>query len=169
MAGGTDFINTGSNFIENLDIQLGAVEIKDGVTDNRAHVDAAGNQWVYVANAAGDNVINTFAEVAAVPVSTPTTVVTYTVPASRAFKILGAAGSGDADGIFTFYINSNKISKDRTSFQKRGVFFDFVESGLNAAAGDVIKIEVENKEVAPPHSGSAFDYWGNIFGKLYTP
>jgi hypothetical protein len=40
MAGGGGLVNSGSNFVENLDLEIGAVEIKDGVTDNRAGVNA---------------------------------------------------------------------------------------------------------------------------------
>jgi len=167
MAGGTGLLNSGSNFVENMDLEIGAVEIKDGTTDQRATVDSNGNLHVYVANAAAYQLVNTFNQpVAAIPVSTPTTVVTYTVPAGKTFNVLGAVGSGAADGLFTLYINSTKVAKAGSSFQGRAVFFNFVEVGLPAVAGDVVRLEVENQEVSPPWSGSAFAYWGNIFGQL---
>ena len=48
MAGGAGFINSGSNFIENMDLEIGAVEIKDGATDQRAGVTSYGELKVTI-------------------------------------------------------------------------------------------------------------------------
>ncbi len=85
-----------------------------------------------------------YGEVAAVPDSSETTLVTYTVPLLSDFSLDKAHGSGEGDGLFRLKKNGNTIAKRRSNWTERNVHFEY--GSLLFAAGDVITVTVYHEE-----------------------
>ena len=93
-------------------------------------------------NASFDS-LNQYGEVTSIAISTETDVLSYTVPASKKVAIANIDASGDNIAAFRVKLNGSTIAKKRTAISgSPNVEFTFENYEL--AAGDVIKVTVEN-------------------------
>lgn len=72
-----------------------------------------------------------------------TTLVSYTVPVGRTFKVKTVVVSGDADGEFALYIDTEKVMIVRNNPAERTVQIDNLED-VQATAGEIVYIKAEN-------------------------
>ena len=72
-----------------------------------------------------------------------TTIVTYTVPVGKKFKVGTINIGGEADGEFTLEINSSIIAyiRNSASEQTKNVYFDY---NIVATAGQIVEIRAKN-------------------------
>jgi hypothetical protein len=98
-----------------------------------------------------------FDELAAIPVGTETSLVTYVASADYRLKRVEVTGSADA--IFACKINGTTISKKRNNWCDRNIVFDFKNLGLEIASGDVITLAVVS------YGDSASPFEGTIYGE----
>jgi hypothetical protein len=99
--------------------------------------------------------ISFFGEVTNVLPSTPTQILSYTVPAGEIFDLTRVYYSGDNIGQFDITLNGNLIGRSRTYFggalNGTEEFGDYDESGLRCVAGDIIAITVNHSR---PYTGN---------------
>jgi len=136
----------GNISIDPGDIQIGAVEIKDGNTDTRATVVACDpNNNALLVKSCVDEVktkINIFGSTTVAPGST-VTLASYTVAASKAFTFSGGIVGGAAQGEFHFEIAGSDVALYRNSGSNPSVQIRFLEPPT-AGAATVINIKVRN-------------------------
>ena len=148
------------------DIQIGAVEIKDGSTDQRASVQGNGGLNVNVLSTPSETVgvgTNVYDDIVGVLTSTETDLVSYTVPTGKKFILTGGKGTGSSDAHYKLKIDGNTEAFYKTSyFDRVAKFFFDNRDGVEVAAGIVIKITVEHEESASQ------EFYGNLFGRLIT-
>ena len=147
------------------DITIGAVEIKDGVSDTRASVVPlfGGLNGLVVSTTAGVlPVTNIFDKVLAIPTGIETTIVSYLVPAGKIFLFLGAQGTGSADGDWLVYFDADPQMPYGTSWTDRTAKFPVNQEAIPLTAGQLISVKVIHNEAAVQ------DFWGNLYGVLYT-
>lgn len=123
------------------DISIGAVEVKDGVTDNRLTVNTDGSINVNVNDETASEPVYAFGEDLAVVPSTETTLATYTVPALKTFHLKHIVAEGNDDGIFRVYKNSTKVWQGRNAWTERVISSDVDVVGN---ASDVFTLKVVN-------------------------
>ena len=131
--------------LEVSDIQIGAVEIKDGDSDTRADVaEVGGNNGLVVQNAIDQakSKVNIFGSTTVSPGVT-VTLATYTVPVGKAFTFTGGIVGGTANGEFHFEIAGSDIAVYRNSGSNPSCQLRFVEPPT-ATAGSIINIKVKN-------------------------
>lgn len=91
--------------------------------------------------------IQVFGSVSAVPVATPTTVVSYTVPAGKISYINQASGSGENVSVYIAQKNGSDILIRRSSAADLNADIGFQQQGsglgLKLVAGDIFRIQVE--------------------------
>lgn len=164
MPGGSGFQTTSSFY---ADIEIGAVEIKDGVSDNRASVvPIGGGLYGLVVTSTptpGPALINTYNKVPAVPRVTETTVVSYLVPIGQTFYFTLAQGTGDSEAIFYLQVGGTNQLSLRTNWCERDARFDISQYSLQVAGGNTIRLRVYHEELA--RYGTQ-DFWGSISGIL---
>ena len=85
---------------------------------------------------------NTFDMVSLVPSGVETTVVTYTVPVDKTFYFIGLNASGNANGIFKLYVESDAILAGRNSVANLNISLNYSYSPIKVLAGDTISIKV---------------------------
>jgi hypothetical protein len=129
--------------LEVSDIQIGAVEIKDATTNQRAIVDANGRLLVSAETIVLTNPFDKFGT-SMVAASASAVIVTHTVPVSEEFNFTGATLTGDEYGYFEFQINGITRASWRTSGSSRSAAISF-PSPFKAVAGDVVDIKVTNE------------------------
>ena len=156
--------------LEVSDIQIGAVELKNSSTDDRATINTDGELFVqghtygwdgadwrkihaslFSGNYALDvniigssvstsNLINIYGDATA-PVATETTLVSYTVPVGKTLQIYGMVGWGDWDGEFLIKVDGVVRGGGRTSSATRTLRINFSYAPTNALAGQVVTIK----------------------------
>lgn len=91
--------------------------------------------------------------------SIETTIVSYVVPATKIFYIVGASGNGTAKGYFRLKVNGATQAQREMDVSDRNVEFDFSDMwGLKTVAGDVVTITIVNT------SSVSGDYTANLHG-----
>jgi hypothetical protein len=164
MPGGSGFQTTSSFY---ADIEIGAVEIKDGVSDNRASVvPIGGGLYGLVVTSTptpGPALINTYNKVTAIPRLTESTVVSYTVPIGQTFYFTLAQATGDTEAIFYLQVNGSNQLSLRSNWSERNVRFDISQYSLQVAGGGTIRLRVYHEELV---RYGVQDFWGNISGIL---
>lgn len=86
--------------------------------------------------------INEFGSATSVPPETPTTIVSYTVPASNVFSFQGMKVSGDLPAKYTLYANLDEYYTLRTTSANLDGLIYFNTPVFELNAGDYITIEV---------------------------
>jgi len=124
------------------DIEIGAVEIKDGTTDNRAVVTADGALLVTTAGTIGVPV-NVYNQLD-VPSATQLTLLTYTIPTGRALHFSQFMVGGNSDGTFTIRANGSILAFVRNNAAQRTISITF-KNELEINAGNVVSILVYNE------------------------
>jgi hypothetical protein len=104
--------------------------------------------------------INIFSESLAVAASATTTILTYTVPPLKLFKLKRVDISGTNRGIYSVDFNTAIISKKRTNYISYDDYFKFED--IKFSSGDIIKIIVENK-----NNTATGDFNTNLQGNLF--
>jgi len=104
------------------------------------------------------NNVNIYSESLAVAGFATTTILSYTVPALKKFKLQAISYSGDNRSVYQVELNTSVIAKQRLYFTEYNGSFDFF--GLELAAGDIIQLIVENK------ANSVSDFNGNLIGRV---
>jgi len=131
--------------LEAGDIQIGAVELKDGDTDTRVDVEEVGNNnAVLVENARQfqKTSINNFGSALISPATT-LELVSFTVPSSTSFEFIGGIVGGDEYGEFIFEVGGTTIALARNSGSNRTIMMRFLES-QSVGAGTTVKIKATN-------------------------
>jgi len=96
---------------------------------------------VTVTNFPGEgNAVNAFAQVNAAPI-TETTIVSYTVPATKTFSLAHTISWGDYDGEFLIRVDGTLLGGGRTSAAERTLTLDF-EGALVATTGQVVTVSI---------------------------
>ena len=121
-------------------------------------VNNASNNPVPVSITVSGAVTNNYAESLSVAGLATNTVINYTVPASKIFKVLRIDVSGTNRSVFEVEINASTAAKRRIYFTKYNEVFEF--NSLELVANDNIKIIVENK------TNSTADFNANLIGIL---
>lgn len=103
---------------------------------------------------------NSFDLVTLVPTSTETTVVTYTVPASKTFYFIGFTASGNANAVFKLYVDGSPKLAGRTSVAN--LTLNNVYSYSPISVGEGLSITLKVKHEAPV----ACDFEGTILGYI---
>lgn len=168
------------------DIEIGAVELKDPITDVRANIisDGVKNALIVKQNsqplpigAATENTLldilatlggsntntqfNEYNEDLAVVDSLETDIVTYTVPALATAQIFGLSATGSADWFFKLKINGTTVYSGRTQWTQRNLQQLYNNGEITASAGDVIKITVKHLELLNQ------SFYASLFGVLH--
>ena len=105
-----------------------------------------------------DNIINEFSEVAAVPVSTPTLIVSYTVPMDKVLELRHVQVSGCNTGKWDVEVDGSPIARKRTYYTQYNEEFEF--EALKITEGQVVDVIVENC------GSTATEFDGRILGDL---
>ncbi|MHA1329928.1 MAG: hypothetical protein ACTSR2_02515 [Candidatus Hodarchaeales archaeon] len=147
------------------DIQIGAVEIKDGDTDLRADVENQGSLNALVVENATElrkSTVNTYGD-AIISFCSSSTLVSYPVPLTKTFKFSGFIVGGQADGEFIIKVNGGIVCKVRNSRASRTLFIWF-KNEIQVSAGGTVEIEATNVDngIPPPFSSKSFE--GTING-----
>jgi len=127
------------------DIQIGAVELKDGDSNTRVDVETVGS---YNAVLSQDVVefqkqkVNNFGSASVAPGAT-VTLVTLTVPATKRFVYRGGIVGGNDHGKFEFQINSITQATVRNSGSNPTIQVTFIEPP-EASTGSVVDLNVTN-------------------------
>jgi len=129
------------------DIQIGAVEIKDESTDDRANVvDIGGQNALVVTNLGTSTVsrtpVNEF-NTDTITSGSEDTLVSYTVPSGKVFVLQGIEAGGLADGKFTVTDGSTTYAVTRNSGAERTKSVEFPNEPQFAAA-TVVSIKAKN-------------------------
>jgi len=124
------------------DIQIGAVEIKDGSSDNRAVVTSGGALLVTSTGVAGTPV-NVYNQIT-VPATTELTLATYIVPVSKTFYFGQVIVGGDSSGRFKIRANASILFIARNNAAQRTLPITF-KSEPQLAAGNTVDILVYNE------------------------
>lgn len=106
----------------------------------------------------GSNNLNLYNESLSVAGLDTVTILTYTVPTGKKFKLQSIDYSGDNRSVFTVGLNASVISKQRLYYTQYKGTFEFYN--LEFVAGDIIKLIVENKTNNPA------DFNGNLIGRI---
>jgi len=101
---------------------------------------------------------NSFAMASLVPSGIETTVVSYTVPVDKTFYFIGLNASGNANGIFKLYVESDAILAGRNSVANLNVSLNYSYSPIKVASGDTISIKVLHQ------ASVSCDFEGTILG-----
>jgi len=113
---------------------------------------------VYIVPSATAVTTNIYSSVSSVASSSPTTIVSYTVPVGKKFLLQLIEGSGENISVFDVKLNAVPMARKRTYFgAEMNVDFLFA-SGLELSAGDVLILSVEHSR---PFTS---DYEGRILG-----
>ena len=96
----------------------------------------------------------------AITANTETTVVSYTVPSGKVFKLTGWRANGKAHAVFSLFLNGDKVVEERNSVASPNVG-DNLGVGLKAEAAEVITIKVLHHEM-----GKTVNFHGTILGTL---
>lgn len=104
--------------------------------------------------------IHAFDTETAVISETETTIVTYTVPASKTFYFVGLSASGNTSAIFKLYVNSNIILAGRTSAANLNLDKTFHQSPVSVPALSSISIKVYH------YTTVSCEFEATIFGHL---
>ena len=111
-----------------------------------------------------EGLTNIYGETALIASSTPTTIVSYTVPANRLFALNYIEVSGGNVAVYEVVLNSVVIGKKNTWFNGPiSEYFIFnlgINNGLVLSAGDELIVRVEHNR---PHTAQ---FQGRILGKL---
>jgi hypothetical protein len=135
--------------------EFDSVRIGDGT--NLLDINGDGSINVVVGEAPDEEVVNEFAEIGPIVAASPTTILTYPVPALKDLFISRIDVSGENVAKYEVLINGTPIARKRTYFGGNlNETFDFTvgsRRGLPAEAGDIITVVVVHER---PFSG-AFD------------
>lgn len=125
----------------------------------RIETDASRNLYVHVASddSAAPASVSALAydDVAGVPASTPTTILTYTAPADRKITRIGVSGTDYAK--FQLFLNTVLIETRRSS-PERSMDFVFT-SPLALAASDILDVKVTHYA-----TGVLADFESTVYG-----
>lgn len=127
------------------DIQIGAVEIKDGESDTRASVVSVGaNNALIVRNLTEQTKtsVNAFGSALITPGAT-ITLATYTVSVGMSFTFTGGIVGGDEAGEFHFEVGGSDIALVRNSGSQRTIVIKFPEPQV-IGASTIINIKAKN-------------------------
>ena len=127
------------------DIQIGAVEIKDSITDERANVVSIGDKNGIITQNLIEQTktsVNSFGSAIVSPGLT-VTLATYTIASDKAFTFIGGIVGGDESGEFHFEVGGSDIALVRNSGSQRSIIVNFPES-QKVGASTVINIKVKN-------------------------
>lgn len=131
--------------LEVSDIEIGAVEIKDGASDTRVTVITTNNvnslAVTLYPNPSKAKVTNFGSS--SVASGATITLATYTVPASKRFYFMGGMIGGNESGEFTFEINSVVVGLYRNSGSNRSAVVTLLNEP-EASSTAVIDIRVKN-------------------------
>jgi hypothetical protein len=134
------------------DIQIGAVEIKDGITNDRANVvPVSGVNALAVTDAS--EVIKSKVLIfgsALVAVGVTLTLATFTVPAGEKFIWEGSIVGGKGMGEFSFKVAGNRIALIRNSGSAPTIVAKFPRrSAPEASSTLIVTVEVKNIDHTP--------------------
>lgn len=104
------------------------------------------------------SISNQYSEVLSVAGLATVTVLTYTVPASKIFRIKRVDFSGGNRAIYTLDINGATASTKRLYYARFNG--EFVMEYVELTAGDIVKVIVENK------TNMVADFNANLIGVL---
>jgi hypothetical protein len=90
-----------------------------------------------------DSTFNSYSE-GLVPFDTPTTILTYTVPALEVVYVLGMVCWGDTDGEFFIYVDGIQRGGGRTTAATPTFTGDYTAAPISATAAQVITIKVNH-------------------------
>ena len=113
--------------LEVSDIQIGAVEIKDGNSDLRADVEISAlgkNGLVVIPTEIAKQSINNFGNAVLAP-DASLTLASYTVPVGKRFIFKGGVVGGSGPGAFSFRIASSTQCLVRNSGSNRTIQLNF--------------------------------------------
>jgi hypothetical protein len=102
--------------------------------------------------------LNDYSEANGVASQATVTVINYTVPIGKIFRMESVDYSSDCIGIFTVELNGSTESKQYTNYTKYTGAFKF--SGFDLNAGDSLKLIIENK------SNGVGSFNANLQGRL---
>jgi len=127
------------------DIQIGAVEIKDGDTDTRADVEtigAYGALMVYDPIEFQKAKVNIFGSAIVTP-GNILNLAQFVVPAGKTFTFSGGIVGGEQEGEFYFDIGGATVALARNSGSNRTIQLRFLEPPT-AGAAQIINLKVKN-------------------------
>lgn len=127
------------------DIQIGAVEIKDGETDTRASVITQGTTNALVVRTLVEQVkttVNSFGSAIVNPGIT-LTLASYTITAGNSFTFQGGIVGGNGSGEFHFEVDGNDIALVRNSGAQPTIKIKFPEP-QKISTPVVVNIKVKN-------------------------
>jgi hypothetical protein len=126
---------------------------------NLLKVNADGSINVNTGGSSGTPV-NKYAENIAVPSSTLTIIVSYTVPAGKTLSIIGMYGWGTSDGEFAIKVDSVFVGGGWSSPSFRTLHLDYESAPVLANAGQVVTVNVTQ------YYASTQDFKANLLGQL---
>lgn len=115
----------------------------------RLETDASNNLYVRIAGTTGGGIpvftstVNTYSETL-VPFATPTTILTYLVPALQTLYVTEAIGWGDTSGEFLIKVNGITKGGGRTTAATPNFAGDYVSAPIIASSGDTVTIVAEH-------------------------
>ena len=104
------------------------------------------------------DVLNVYDTVTAVPSSTETTIVDYTIPVSKVFRLLFIEASGCNVSHYKAYLDVSEIASQRSYWSDFNVKMPFYD--LELSAGDIVSMKVTHTRT------STGDYEARIIGIL---
>lgn len=126
------------------DIEIGAVEIKDGLTDQRASVGSDGGLRVQELPVLEP--INVFASDTGTA-SLFTDIVVYTVPAGKTLYLTGYIVTGEAEAKFELVDNTTVISTFRITRATMTGAIDFGKGAIKVIGAHTVTIRVRNNDL----------------------
>lgn len=143
--------------LEGADIEIGAVELKNGTTDDRAFI--APDGALSVREAQNTQPVNVFSTAAGTP-AVFSDILTYTVPIGTVFWFSGYVLTGEAEGKFEILINASVVSTYRITRAQMTADMNFGRGALKATAGQTITVRVRNAELI------SYNFEAQIYGYL---
>lgn len=108
----------------------------------------------------GADSIDEHDSVSAVPINTPTAVLTYTVPVGKILYLQAARGSGYVPAEYWVEIDGTERERQRSNWANWNVKFDFPQDGIKVVAGDLVKVFAMHRFI------STQDFNASIYGRL---
>lgn len=139
------------------DIEIGAVEIKDHITDIRTAVDST--NALKVREAQLETSINQYSSGTGTA-GVLTDILTYTVPTGKTFYIEGYIATGEAEARFEVTVDSVVKTAYRITRADLTAEVNFGKAPIVALADSVVKVRVEN------HYNTNLTFETNIYGYL---
>ena len=84
-------------------------------------------------------------------------IVSYTVPTGKSFFMTGFNATGDGDGVYRLYQNSNILIEKRTNAAEKNISGDF-DNPVKFDDGDVVAIKIQH------YIGATREFQGTLIG-----